>query len=92
MSCYIHWRWRVGRPGCVVSDVPLGGVETSPDDLAYYGGHLVCESIPSYGVAVAIASLPDLVAENERLRRRIDAVTRLLNLFDAGLKDEGVTR
>lgn len=36
--------WRTGNGGSVVADEPIPGVRGS-DDVGYYGGHLVCESV-----------------------------------------------
>jgi hypothetical protein len=38
--------WREGRPGAVVADTPIPEMSGS-DAVAYYGGHLVCESVTS---------------------------------------------
>lgn len=36
--------WRTGRHGCVVADEPVLEIGGS-DDVEYYGGHLICESV-----------------------------------------------
>lgn len=55
--------WRVGRQGechsCVVADVPVPGIHGS-DDVGFYGGHLIAESI-NHQNAKLIAAAPDLL-------------------------------
>ena len=41
---YTKGPWRLGRHGSVVSDFPVPEIRGS-DDVEYYGGHLVCESV-----------------------------------------------
>ncbi len=54
--------WKVGREGCVVSNMPTHKkLNTGHGDLAYYGGYLVCESIPSTKIANLIAAAPDAI-------------------------------
>ena len=49
--------WRVSEQGYVVTDNPVGPLDTS--SLLYYGGHVVCETItPSNARLVAAA--PDM--------------------------------
>jgi hypothetical protein len=36
--------WRLGRPGSVVADYPVPEIKGS-DDLKFYGGHLVAETV-----------------------------------------------
>jgi hypothetical protein len=51
--------WRVGRNGAVVADVPIPEMQGS-DEVEYYGGHLVAESITPSN-AQLIAAAPDLL-------------------------------
>jgi len=57
--------WKVGRTGCVVTDNPEGFSETTghtgSDNIEYYGGTLVCESIYKPEQAKLIAAAPDLL-------------------------------
>lgn len=57
--------WKVGRTGCVVTDNPEGYSErtghTGTDNIEYYGGTLVCESIHKPEQAKLIAAAPDLL-------------------------------
>lgn len=53
--------WRAARlHGAVVADIPILEVPGS-DDVTYYGGHLIAESIAAQNVAL-IAAAPDLLA------------------------------
>lgn len=36
--------WRIGRPGCVVSDDRVPEI-SGADAVEHYGGHLICESV-----------------------------------------------
>lgn len=45
--------WRVGRKGCVVADVPVPGMGGN-DDVAYYGGHMVAESVTEANAAFIV--------------------------------------
>ena len=36
--------WRIGRHGCVVTDEPVPEISGS-DDVEYYDGHFICESV-----------------------------------------------
>ena len=55
--------WRIGKMGGTVvadsktSDTP----NTGHDDVEYYGGYLICESIATQAIAQAITGLPDLL-------------------------------
>lgn len=51
--------WRVGKTGCVVADVPVPEMGGS-DDVDYYGGHLICESVTPAN-AKLISAAPDLL-------------------------------
>ncbi len=54
--------WRPGvKSGTVICDTPIGG-DKGHDDLDYYEGHLVAESIPYKEWVVAISALPELLA------------------------------
>lgn len=51
--------WSGGKNGnVVISDSPTG--HDNPSDIAYYGGHLVAESVPEHLVNL-IAAAPDLL-------------------------------
>lgn len=57
--------WKVGKNGCVVTDNAEGFSETTghtgSDNIEYYGGTLVCESIWKSKHAKLIAAAPDLL-------------------------------
>jgi hypothetical protein len=53
--------WSPGiKSGTVICDTPIGG-DHGHDDVEYYGGHLVAESIPKKEWVQAIAALPELL-------------------------------
>ncbi len=56
--------WRLGKHGgTVVADSRTGKKPgAGHDDVDYYGGFLVCESIATREIAQAITALPDLLA------------------------------
>lgn len=51
--------WRVGRPGSVVADHPVPGMRGS-GDVAYYGGHLIAESVTASNAPI-LAAAPELL-------------------------------
>ncbi len=53
-DAYTRGPWRAGRGGCVVSDHPVPEVGGS-DHTAYYGGHMVAESISASNVRRIVA-------------------------------------
>lgn len=58
--------WRLGKNGGVVADVPIIGGPDGSDDVAYYGGHLICESVTESNARL-IAAAPDLLAACEAI-------------------------
>lgn len=67
--------WRVGRDGgCIVADHPVPGMGGS-DDVAYYGGHLIAESVIGSNAPI-LAAAPDL----------LDSVREFVAMYD-GLRD-----
>lgn len=69
--------WRVGRHA-VVADVPVVGGCSGTDDVDYYGGHLVCETVTEANAERIIAcvnackginpeAVPDLLEACEAL-------------------------
>ncbi|MBC3906238.1 hypothetical protein [Undibacterium umbellatum] len=54
--------WRVGSSGGVVCDTPIKDGIPGSDEVKYYGGHLICESM-TFANAKLIAAAPDLLAE-----------------------------
>jgi hypothetical protein len=46
--------WRTGRAGAVVANFPIKEIGGS-DDIEYYGGHLVCESVTKSNAARIVA-------------------------------------
>jgi hypothetical protein len=70
--------WRVGRPGCVVSDHPVPKMGGS-DDIDYYGGHMVAESITKDNaafIAQACTAFPQLLHALEMIRDADDDCRR----------------
>lgn len=51
--------WRVGKGGCVVSETPCCPAAANVDDIGYYGGYLICESIGTRHNAELMARAPD---------------------------------
>lgn len=56
--CYTAGPWRVGSGSFVIADNPAPGMRGS-DDVEYYGGHLICESV-SQANANLIATAPEM--------------------------------
>lgn len=86
--------WRLGRPGCVVCDAPVGlPGHDDPGAVAYYVGHLICESVVSPADAQLIAAAPayalawSLVPDNIK-GRIFDA----LHKPDSGWVADAITR
>jgi len=53
--------WRIDeKTGVVIADHPTG--HDGADNLEYYGGHLVCESVQWEGNRRIIAAAPDLLS------------------------------
>jgi hypothetical protein len=55
--------WRVGRTGCVVADAEvIGGPNgaNGPENVAYYGGNLIAESVAPRNAPV-LAAAPELL-------------------------------
>jgi len=75
-------KWKVGsHPSTVVSDTkqintnfqtPLNASESTDDEVDYYGGYLVCESVGSIEKAKLIASAPDLLENLIRCVARME--------------------
>lgn len=64
--------WRVPlRRGAVVADHPVPGINGS-DDVSYYGGHLIAESIAPHNRDL-IAAAPDLAEACRMLVESYDA-------------------
>ncbi len=56
--------WKLGKHGgTIVADSrTTEKPNTGHDDVEYYGGYLICESIATQAIAQAITALPDLLA------------------------------
>ena len=61
MTDYTKGPWRIGRPGSIVADEPVPEISGS-DDVEYYGGHLIGESV-SKGNARRIVACVNACAE-----------------------------
>jgi hypothetical protein len=60
--------WRLGNGDTIVADMPITGGALGTDDVAYYGGHLIGESVAPCNRSI-IAAAPTLAA---LLRRYLD--------------------
>jgi hypothetical protein len=62
MSEEIKGTWSIGKAGgSVVSDTPHKQyIDTGHDDVLYYGGFLVAESIPTIAYRNLISAAPDM--------------------------------
>jgi hypothetical protein len=61
MSAHTPGPWRKGRcPQSVVADAPVPEIRGS-DDVIYYGGHLIAESVATQNIPL-IAAAPELLA------------------------------
>jgi hypothetical protein len=69
--------WRVGNGSFVVSDMNDGKLVGGADDLKYYGGYLICESIATHNAK--------LVAEAPAM---FDLLSRISSYGDAGTHNE----
>ena len=85
------WRHSTqGRFAIVVGDHPVPGVKGS-DEVAYYGGHLIAESVAPQN-APLIAASPDLLALVRQYRNDLlyppapDSVQRRIAAIDAVLR------
>ena len=69
-------KWEIGIwQSCTVSDIPTTEeTNTGHDDKRYYGGYLVCESVPTSEIASLIAAAPDLLAACEKAMELIEAL------------------
>lgn len=53
--------WSIGRQGwCVIADHPIEAGPRGADDVEYYGGHLICESVTPNNARL-IAAAPELL-------------------------------
>lgn len=74
--------WRMGRNNhCVVADCPVRGVSGS-DEVEYYDGHLVAESITRSNAAL-ISAAPELLDIAFFCRDHLQAMRRANNLSAA---------
>lgn len=84
--------WRPGRSGCVVSDQPTPNGHPSYDDVDYYGGHLICESIQSVADQHMLAAAKDahdacaaflrLLDESGELSAPVGVMLKLMEVRD----------
>lgn len=60
--------WRRGKNGGIVADHPIEDGVRGTDDVVYYGGHLIAETVAEVNASLLIAA-PDMLA---LLRELID--------------------
>lgn len=65
--------WRLGNGTAVVADAGGPGTWDDADNVRFYGGPLICESVRSIETARLIAAAPDLLAALERAFEFLDA-------------------
>jgi len=58
--------WRIGAYGGIVADTPIEGGLQGTDATAFYGAHLICETVAPCNQPL-IAAAPALLAALERL-------------------------
>jgi len=77
-------KWSVGKQaGCVVSDTP--NRHGRDDNVDYYGGYLIAESIPKQEYVNLIAVAPDMCAKLDDLRTMLEEVIVYLDLADVDI-------
>lgn len=76
--------WRVGRSGSVVADHPVPEISGS-NDVKYYGGHLIAESIAPQNAAL-IAAAPELLAALSWFIDDLSATDSSMQGFDANVR------
>lgn len=75
--------WSAGKNGyCVVSDQIGGGVHGS-DDVEYYGGHMICESIGRSNIPIVTAA--------PRMLKVLVSVRKAMEPWDVSLADAMVS-
>ena len=52
--------WKLGSRGAVVADIPTSNQLAGSDDVDYYGGYLICESVTEANARL-IAAAPELL-------------------------------
>lgn len=69
--------WRLGRPGTVVADddtgLTLGGA-TGPENVRYYGGNLICESISEANAAVVVLTANAYDEDQETIKALTEVI------------------
>ncbi|MBA7546017.1 hypothetical protein ES705_38399 [subsurface metagenome] len=88
--------WRLGKRGdTVVADSRTaerpGAGHDDHDDIEYYGGYLVCESIATKEIAQLIAKAPELLSEGQARIKALEGLLvcyRLRKLATEKLLDE----
>jgi len=80
----IEQNWKVGNhPSVIVSDVkiqnnnfpsPPNNKESADEDVKYYGGYLVCESVGNSKLASMISAAPDLLEALKEMVRMYEEV------------------
>lgn len=77
-------KWTEGKTGeCVVSDTP--NLHSSDDNVDYYGGYLVAESIPKRKYINLIIAAPDMYTKLDDLRIMLEEAVVHSDLADVDI-------
>lgn len=80
---YTSGPYRQGNGYSIVSDHPVDGCPGGGDDIDYYGGHLIAESVSPCNSPLLIAA-PDLLAACNAMLAAKKAITD----YDASIPDD----
>ena len=81
--------WKIGRCGSVVADEPINEISGS-DDVEYYGGYLIAESIAKKN-ATLIAAAPDLLQALKAMRDVLEIVVgkvKMIHIAEIDLAEQ----
>lgn len=83
--------WTLGKPNgtVITNDRPLRKGE-SPESEAYYGGHLICESISTKKDAYLIMAAPELLEIAEKMYDFISTRTELNSAIDKATAEKEI--
>lgn len=73
MSGFTKGPWRVGNHGSVVSDWPVAEIPSTSDDIQFYGGHVICETITPSNARFVAAS-PDVFEALQSITEYVDSI------------------